>query len=587
MCVLALGVMGCSETAGTGGTGGDGGSAGVGGGGVGGDGGSGGMTGQKFPCTEQGIRDAIAVGGGPHTFACGDGMTVVTLAEIEIDNEVILDGERNLTVDGNDDHRVFSATADVSAQLWGLAITGGNFEGGSGLLNYGALTLKDSTVSDNQLGGGIWNEGTLTITGSTISRNQIEMTCGRYCFVGGAGVHNEGTLTVVNSTVSENMAVAGDGGGIFSQGMLVLTNSVISQNTTMGGTGGGIANRYGTMTIADSTVSANVAELGEAGGIYNASGSGMTIADTTVSGNSAFGGGGGIANRQELAISNSTVSGNLGGSGGGILNDYQGELTLLNSRVVDNAAANSGGGIANQGYEPLFSSVTATDTTVSGNTAEFGGGIYNAFGNATMTLERSTISANGATNGGGIYNWGTLSATNSTVSGNTAAESGGGIMFNKGAGGSAMVTHSTISDNAAAEGSGIHHHSQLATLTLRSSLLEGECSTGPNATFTSLGYNIESPASTCGFSQTGDQSGVTEERLNLGPLAENDGPTMTHKPGDGSLREGSDAIDQIPEADCVDGDGAPLTMDQRGEPRPAGAESKCDVGSFEVQSGDR
>ena len=301
-----------------------------------------------------------------------------------------------------------------------------------------------------------------------------------------------------------------------------------------------------------------------------------------MSGNSAFGGGGGIANRQELAISNSTVSGNRGGSGGGILNDYQGELTLLNSRVVDNAASNSGGGIANQGYQPLFSSVTVANTTVSGNTAEFGGGIYNR-GNATMTLERSTISANGATNGGGIYNWGTLSATNSTVSGNTAAESGGGIMFNKGAGGSAIVTTQHHLENAAAEGSGIHHHSQLATLTLRSILIEGECSTGPNATFTSLGYNIESPASTCGFNQTGDQSGVTEERLNLGPLADNGGPTLTHKPGAGDFGDQSDAIDWIPAEDCVDAQGMPLLADQRGEPRPAGPESKCDVGSLEVQ----
>jgi hypothetical protein len=67
---------------GGGGVGGDGGSAGVGGGGVGGDGGTGGMTGQEFPCTEQGIRDAIQEGGGPHTFDCGDGITVVTQAEI-------------------------------------------------------------------------------------------------------------------------------------------------------------------------------------------------------------------------------------------------------------------------------------------------------------------------------------------------------------------------------------------------------------------------------------------------------------------------------------------------------------------------
>ena len=51
-----------------------------------------------FPCTEQGIRDAIAEGGGPHRFDCDGTDPVVTQAEIKIDNDVILDGEGKLTV---------------------------------------------------------------------------------------------------------------------------------------------------------------------------------------------------------------------------------------------------------------------------------------------------------------------------------------------------------------------------------------------------------------------------------------------------------------------------------------------------------
>ncbi len=90
-------------------------------------------------------------------------------------------------------------------------------------------------------------------------------------------------------------------------------------------------------------------------------------------------------------------------------------------------------------------------------------------------------------------------------------------------------------------------------------------------------YNIESPGNTCGFDQTGNQSGVTETELNLGPLANNGGPTMTHKPGDGGLGDGSAAIDEIPEAACE------VTEDQRGEPRPETGGTLCDVGAFEVQ----
>jgi hypothetical protein len=61
----------------------------------------------------------------------------------------------------------------------------------------------------------------------------------------------------------------------------------------------------------------------------------------------------------------------------------------------------------------------------------------------------------------------------------------------------------------------------------------------------------------------------------LGPLQNNGGPTETH-----ALLPGSVAIDRIPEAACD------LDTDQRGEPRPACEEWRCDVGAFEVQPED-
>ena len=86
MCMLALAVIGCSETSGETAT----------------------CVDNVCPCSEAGIRAAIAEGGGPYTFDCDGPQTVVTLEEIVIDNDVILDGEGNLTVDGNDDHPVGS-----------------------------------------------------------------------------------------------------------------------------------------------------------------------------------------------------------------------------------------------------------------------------------------------------------------------------------------------------------------------------------------------------------------------------------------------------------------------------------------------
>jgi hypothetical protein len=112
----------------------------------------------------------------------------------------------------------------------------------------------------------------------------------------------------------------------------------------------------------------------------------------------------------------------------------------------------------------------------------------------------------------------------------------------------------------------------LGTLTSTSTLMDGACDERSRGAAASLGYNIESPGDTCGFDQQGDQANVTETQLNLGELADNGGPTMTH-----ALLPGSVAIDMIPPAMCE------VAEDQRGEPRPGG--SMCDVGSFEVQEG--
>jgi hypothetical protein len=109
-------------------------------------------------------------------------------------------------------------------------------------------------------------------------------------------------------------------------------------------------------------------------------------------------------------------------------------------------------------------------------------------------------------------------------------------------------------------------------LILANSLIDGDCRVD-GGVITSNGYNIESPGNTCGFDQTGDQSGVSAVLLDLQPLADNGGPTQTH-----ALGEDSVAIDRIPAVDCG------VTTDQRGEPRPVG--DGCDVGSFERQPED-
>ena len=45
----------------------------------------------------------------------------------------------------------------------------------------------------------------------------------------------------------------------------------------------------------------------------------------------------------------------------------------------------------------------------------------------TATLTNCTVSGNSADSGGGLYNYGTATLTNCTVSGNTAGRYGGGL----------------------------------------------------------------------------------------------------------------------------------------------------------------
>jgi len=229
--------------------------------------------GKVFPCTEQGIRDAIAESGGPHTFECDGPTTVVTAAQIEIDNDVILDGEGSLAVDGNERHRVFRVAAGVTAELRGLTINRGR-------------------VAQEFVGGGI--------------------------YISSGGIYKDGTLTLTNSTVSGNSARSG--GGIFSRGRLTLTNSTVSGNTASH-IGGGIANDSRRLTLTNSTVSGNTAD-DYGGGIANFNDGTVTLINSTVSGNSArFGGGidtvGKVTLTNTLVVNNDCSGYMPSASGGG------------------------------------------------------------------------------------------------------------------------------------------------------------------------------------------------------------------------------------------------------------------------------
>src|SRR5882757_8839066 len=206
------------------------------------------------------------------------------------------------------------------------------------------------------------------------------------------------------------------------------------------------------------------------------------------------------------------------------------------------APGDSGGGVFNEGGNSA--TLRLSDCIVSGNSADFGGGIFNL--NGALTVNNCTISGNEAAfSGGGIVNSGsgaaaTLTITNSTISGNSATGNGGAVANAADVPDLARltITNSTISDNSAtANGGGIYNQGN-AQFQIGSTVLNAG-SSGENifngGQATSLGYNLSSDDGAGILIATGDQ--INTDPM-LGPLQDNGGPTFTH-----ALLPGSPAID--------------------------------------------
>ncbi len=243
------------------------------------------------------------------------------------------------------------------------------------------------------------------------------------------------------------------------------------------------------------------------------------------------------------------------------------------------------GGSGSGGIYNDFGTLSVSDSAISGNTASFGGGIYNR---GTLTVDRSTINDNTASeNGGGIYSATDgaftrfkTTITNSTISGNSATVTGGGVYNNNGL---TEISYSTITNNTASlgRGSGVASYGDTATRTdVLSSIISANTNTDvdfvndPTNSFVSEGYNLIGDGNaTAAFNQTGDQVNVTDPKL--GALGNNGGSTLTHR-----LKPTSPAINAIPSG--TNGCGTTIATDQTGTKRPQG--ENCDVGAYENKS---
>ena len=491
-------------------------------------------TGTVASCTE-GALNAALTGGGLVTFNCGPNPVTIGLTSekvIAIDTQI--DGDGLITLDGQDSTRHFYVNNGIALDIQGITLENGNGDG----------------IND-RFGGAIWNDGgTVTLANSMLIDNRA---------TSGGGIWNEGgTLYLIASTIQHGIAT-GIGGGIFNRdGLITISDSELSLNSAVSG-GGALYNSGGSVMIADSTMSNNSSSLGRGGGVLNFRAT-VSISGSTLSNNRARLEGGGVFNGEDAvaSITRSVLTENhTEVIGGGIANEHHSAtVTISRSILVNNTSSQSGAAVSTSGV------LTLRESTLSRNRAESaGGGIY-SFGE--LEIVKSTVSGNVAgTAGGGIFSFGGRPAIlNSTVSGNEAGTDGGGIA-NRGRL-MAIIVSSTIMDNQATTGGGIWNDQ---TVSVRSSIIANS-PTGSNCggdnPITSLGSNLSSDG-TCNLTQPGDQTSIDPM---LGLLADNDGPTFTHAPF-----EGSPVIDAA--TDCAS------TTDQRGIGRPQG--DACDIGAVEVR----
>jgi hypothetical protein len=293
---------------------------------------------------------------------------------------------------------------------------------------------------------------------------------------------------------------------------------------------------------------------------------------------------------QGLTISNGSAQGAFPrNTGGGIYNGNS-VLTIGNSIISGNSAT-FGGGIFNDATQGISAVAAITQSTLRDNIAGSGGGIFNygtgSFIFATVTLTDTTISGNFANDGAGIFNDGQNSGSavviisNSAFSGNSASVSGGGICnFGENQSNRTVVTlyNSTMSGNSAGTGGAIMNDGQQqgqAQISIGNTILKagaaGENIHNDLGFIGSSGYNLSSDDAGGFLAATGDQ--INTDPM-LGPLQNNGGPTFTHE-----LLTGSPALNA--------GDPSftpPPDFDQRGVGFPRVSNSRIDIGSFERQT---
>ncbi|WP_247685551.1 right-handed parallel beta-helix repeat-containing protein [Micromonospora sp. C31] len=308
--------------------------------------------------------------------------------------------------DGTALFRFFEVASGGDLTLKDLTLKGGQVtapppppssaNGGALLVQEGGeATLKHTKLIDNRVTG-VGNQGN------------------------GGAIANFGTVEIYKSVLANNHARGvgngGNGGAIYNEGVLTVHDTRVDSNTATGnsavsGNGGGIANEDdGIATIAYSQITNNKAS-NDGGGIHSEDDARLTVTRTKIAHNTACDDGGGIHNDGDstMLLEYIIIAENKAtDDGGGVHHDSDNIATIKHAVFTDNTAGDNGGGLVNGDTLNLY------DSEFKGNHAEQGGAIYND-NNAVLTIRDSKIVGNFAAEpagAGGIHNNGNATAVN-------------------------------------------------------------------------------------------------------------------------------------------------------------------------------
>jgi predicted outer membrane repeat protein len=412
----------------------------------------------------------------------------------------------------------FAATETLKTERdWNanLTILSGDIGGDDGKLG-GVVTDTNFITGDNSyhvltstgvLSNTILDGFTITAGSATGS---YAYPCASNC---GGGMYNYGSSspTLANLVFSGN-AADGIGGGMSNA---TSSNPIISDVTFAGNSasrGGGMANTYSSHpSLASVTFIDNNADKGgglynfqssptlqdanfidnfgatDGGGIYNLTNSNPVLFSAVFHQNNSNSLGGGISNDESSPVlTDVTFTGNSASSGGGMANIDNSNVHLTSVIFSGNTASQSGGGI----YNSLSTNPIITDTIFILNTAGTkGGAISHVGGGNVLTLLHTTLHGNSANIGGGIYSEAILDLTNTIFVGNVAYENvrgpnggEGGAIYSAGTYGTSNLFNTTIAHNQAFAGGALYSEDS-TTINILNSILWGNQATLINEIF--------------------------------------------------------------------------------------------------------